>query len=170
MSIAARHNLVLETGHSSPAESLLLIDEAKRQGVKHIMVTHALSNPGGPLSIAEIARAAKMGAYIELVYTSLTDSNIPKVCGKRSGAAGPCVGSDIERSRAALQPAAPGRPSRALSCPHGSRHYGIRNHPNVENESRQTPTSPKPARPLEYYPPLHSPRGRHTHKSYKYRP
>src|SRR5580698_7203431 len=36
MTIAARHNLVLETGHSSPAESLLLIEEAKRQGVKRI--------------------------------------------------------------------------------------------------------------------------------------
>ncbi len=78
MSIAAKNNLVLETGHSSPAESLLLIQEAKRQGVKHIMVTHALSNPGGPLSIAEIQQAAKMGAYIELVYTKLDDVSIKK--------------------------------------------------------------------------------------------
>src|SRR5580658_3781646 len=52
MTIAAKNNLVLETGHSSPAESLIIIPEAKRLGVKHIMVTHALTNPGGPLSIA----------------------------------------------------------------------------------------------------------------------
>src|ERR1700722_4997586 len=39
IAIAAKNNLVLETGHSSPAECMLLIEEAKRQGVKHIMVT-----------------------------------------------------------------------------------------------------------------------------------
>jgi hypothetical protein len=78
MSIAAQHNLVLETGHSSPAESLLLIAEAQKQGVKHIMVTHATSNPGGPLSTAEIGNAAKLGAYIELVYTTLKDDDIQK--------------------------------------------------------------------------------------------
>src|ERR1035438_3681612 len=50
ISIAARNNLVLETGHSSPAECLLLIKEAKRLGLKDVMVTHALTNPGGPLS------------------------------------------------------------------------------------------------------------------------
>jgi hypothetical protein len=74
MAIAAKNNLVLETGHSSPAECMLLIEEAKRAGVKHIMVTHALTNPGGPLSIAEIAKAAKLGAYIELVFTPLKDT------------------------------------------------------------------------------------------------
>jgi hypothetical protein len=78
MSIAAQHNLVLETGHSSPAESLLLIAEAQKQGVKHIMVTHATSNPGGPLSTAEIGKAARLGAYIELVYTTLKDDDIQK--------------------------------------------------------------------------------------------
>src|ERR1017187_2269026 len=74
ISIAARNNLVLETGHSSPAECLLLVKDAKRLGVKHVMVTHALTNPGGPLSITEIQQAAKMGAYIELVYSPLTNA------------------------------------------------------------------------------------------------
>src|SRR5579859_6551866 len=32
ISIVAKHNLVLETGHSSPAEALLIIREARRQG------------------------------------------------------------------------------------------------------------------------------------------
>lgn len=62
MSIAARNNLVFETGHSSPSESLLLVEEAKRQGVKHIVVTHALTNPGGPTTITEIGKAARLGA------------------------------------------------------------------------------------------------------------
>jgi hypothetical protein len=106
MSIAAQHNLVLETGHSSPAESLLLIDEAKRQGVKHIMVTHALSNPGGPLSIAEIAKAAKMGAYIELVYTSLNDANIQKDVDaiRAAGASSVVLSSDLGQPSNPLHP------------------------------------------------------------------
>src|SRR5271167_2642539 len=41
--IIAKHNLVLETGHSSPAEALLLIREGKRQGVQSIVVTHAIN-------------------------------------------------------------------------------------------------------------------------------
>jgi hypothetical protein len=106
MSIAAKHNLVFETGHSSPAESLLLIEEAKRQGVKHIMVTHALSNPGGPLSIAEIVKAAKLGAYVELVYTSLTETEIQKDVDaiRAAGAASVVLSSDLGQPSNPLHP------------------------------------------------------------------
>ena len=76
--IAAKNNLVLETGHSSGAEALLLIQEAKRQGVQHVVVTHALTNPGGPLTLAEIQEAAKMGASIELVYAPFNDAQLQK--------------------------------------------------------------------------------------------
>ena len=106
MSIAAKNNLVLETGHSSPAESLLLIEEAKRQGVKHIMVTHAVSNPGGPLSIAEIHQAAKMGAYIELVYTKLDDASIKKDADAihAAGAGSVVLSSDLGQPSNPLHP------------------------------------------------------------------
>src|SRR3977135_3927846 len=73
IAIAARNNLVLETGHSSGSEDLVIIREAKRQGVQNVMVTHALTNPGGPLTLSEIQQAAKLGAYIELVYGGLSD-------------------------------------------------------------------------------------------------
>jgi len=106
MSIAARNDLVLETGHSSPAECMLLIEEAKRQGVKQIMVTHALTNPGGPLSIAEIGKAAKMGAYIELVYTPLTDPAIQKDVDAihAAGAASVVLSSDLGQPANPLHP------------------------------------------------------------------
>jgi hypothetical protein len=106
MAIAARNNLVLETGHSSPAECTLLIEEAKRQGVKRIMVTHALTNPGGPLSIAEIGKAAKMGAYIELVYTSLSDANLQKDVDaiRAAGAASVVISSDLGQPANPLHP------------------------------------------------------------------
>jgi len=78
IAIAARNNLVLETGHSSGPEDLVIIAEAKRQGVQNVMVTHALTNPGGPLTLAEIQQAAKLGAYIELVYGGLTPDIVRK--------------------------------------------------------------------------------------------
>ena len=65
--IIAKNNLVLETGHSSPAEALLLIREAKRQGVQNILVTHAMSPIVG-MSIPEMQEAAKLGAYLEFVW------------------------------------------------------------------------------------------------------
>ena len=73
IAIAARNNLVLETGHSSGSEDLVIIKEAKRQGVQKMMVTHALTNPGGPLTLSEIQQAARLGAYIELVYGGLSE-------------------------------------------------------------------------------------------------
>jgi hypothetical protein len=63
----ARHNLTLETGHSSPQECLMIVREAKRQGVQRIVITHALTVPVR-MSLDQIREAAGLGAYIELVY------------------------------------------------------------------------------------------------------
>jgi hypothetical protein len=76
--IVAKHNLVLETGHSAPRESLMIIAEAKRQGVQHVLVTHAMTSPGGALSLAEMQEAARLGAYLELVYSPLTEDHLQK--------------------------------------------------------------------------------------------
>jgi uncharacterized protein DUF6282 len=67
ISIVAKNNLVLETGHSSPSEALLIIQEARRQGVRNILVTHAMSRPVN-MSIPEMQQAAKLGAYLEFVW------------------------------------------------------------------------------------------------------
>jgi len=66
LKLIASHDLVLATGHSSPAETLLLIREAKRLGVKRILVTHAMMPPI-KMSAAEMKEAAKEGAFIEFV-------------------------------------------------------------------------------------------------------
>ena len=76
--IAAKHDLVLEMGHSSPQESLLIIPEAKRRGVKHVVVTHAMASPGGSMTLAEMREAAKQGALLELVYSPPTDEQLTK--------------------------------------------------------------------------------------------
>jgi len=65
--IIARHGLVLETGHSSPTECLMLVREGRRQGVRGVVVTHA-NSPNVGMSIAEMHEAAALGAFLELVY------------------------------------------------------------------------------------------------------
>jgi hypothetical protein len=76
ISIIAKHDLVLETGHSSPEESLLMVAEGRRQGVKHMLVTHAASLGW---NAAQMQEAVKAGAYIEWIYTHiLTDPAIER--------------------------------------------------------------------------------------------
>src|SRR6476660_375107 len=72
--VVAKRRLTLETGHSSPAECLAIVREARRQGVEHIVVTHAMLPPVG-MSIAQMQEAAKDGAYLEFVYNALIGPN-----------------------------------------------------------------------------------------------
>ena len=95
--IAAKHDLVLEMGHSSPQESLLIIPEAKRRGVKHVVVTHAMASPGGSMTLGEMREAAKQGALLELVYSPPTDEQLTKEAEaiKAIGAASFVLSSDL---------------------------------------------------------------------------
>ncbi len=74
LQIMAREKLVLATGHSSPAEDLLLIREARRAGIDRIVVTHAMLSPVS-MSIDQQKEAASLGAYIEFVYNALLPSS-----------------------------------------------------------------------------------------------
>ena len=58
----AKHGLVLATGHVSPEEGLMLVREARRVGVTHIVVTHAMDNDW---TVPQMQEAAQMGAFIE---------------------------------------------------------------------------------------------------------
>jgi hypothetical protein len=73
IAVIAKHNLVMATGHTSAEEALMLIREARAQGVKHMVVTHAMLQPVH-MSDAQMVEAAKMGAYIEFVYNGLIGS------------------------------------------------------------------------------------------------
>jgi hypothetical protein len=68
--LIAKHDLVLATGHSTPAEVLMLIREASRQGVQQIVVTHAMNTPV-LMDVPQMQEAAKLGALIEFVGGSL---------------------------------------------------------------------------------------------------
>jgi len=68
----ARHDLVLATGHTSASEALLLLQEGRRQGVRHMVVTHAM-NPPIEMDVDGMRAAVKEGAFIEFVGGSLAE-------------------------------------------------------------------------------------------------
>jgi hypothetical protein len=72
--IAKHKELVLATGHVSPEEGLMILAEAKRQGVQHMVVTHAISTPV-LMSVPQMQAAAKLGAFIEFAGGSIAGAN-----------------------------------------------------------------------------------------------
>lgn len=70
LAIIARSKLALATGHSSPAEALMLIRAARAAGVERIVVTHAMLPPVS-MSVEQMKAAARLGAYLEFVYNAL---------------------------------------------------------------------------------------------------
>jgi len=70
IALCARHQLTLETGHSSPEEGLMIVREARRQGVARVVVTHAMLPPVR-MTVAQMREAAAQGAFIEFVYNGL---------------------------------------------------------------------------------------------------
>ena len=62
ISVIAEHGLVLATGHLSGEEGLMLVREGRRQGVEHMVVTHAMDSGW---TVPQMQEAARMGAFIE---------------------------------------------------------------------------------------------------------
>jgi hypothetical protein len=74
IAVIAKRDLILATGHSAPQETLLVLREARRQGVQRMIVTHAMNTPVS-MSVAEMQEAAHLGALIEFVGGSLTSAD-----------------------------------------------------------------------------------------------
>ena len=74
VALIAKHRLVLATGHIAPEEALSLLDEARRQRVQHMVVTHAMNDPV-LMTIPQMQQAAKYGAFIEFVGGSLATAD-----------------------------------------------------------------------------------------------
>ena len=70
--LIAKYGLVLETGHSSLTESLMLVREGRRQGVQHMAITHAI-NLG--MTTDQMKEAAAEGAFIEFCGLSLVTAS-----------------------------------------------------------------------------------------------
>jgi hypothetical protein len=67
--VAQHPDLLLETGHNSAEEGLMVVHEAHERGVKHIVVTGAM-DPVVNMTIAQMQQAAQEGAYIEFAYSN----------------------------------------------------------------------------------------------------
>jgi hypothetical protein len=67
IAIIAKHGLVLASGHIAPEEALMVFREAKRQGVQHMIATHAF-DLAGKMSVEQMQEAAKLGAFIEFDF------------------------------------------------------------------------------------------------------
>ena len=76
IAVIAKHGLVLATGHVSPEEALMLLREGRRQGVQHMIVTHAMNAPV-LMEIPQMREAAMQGAFLEFVAGSLTTPEAP---------------------------------------------------------------------------------------------
>ncbi len=73
ISVIAKHGLVLATGHVSAREALMLLREGRRQGVQHMVVTHAINAPI-LMDVEQMQEAAKLGAYIEFAGSTLANA------------------------------------------------------------------------------------------------
>jgi hypothetical protein len=67
IAMISKYHLTMGTGHNTAEEALMLVREAKRQGVAGVVVTHAMIAPIH-MNVAQMQQAAAMGAYIEFVY------------------------------------------------------------------------------------------------------
>jgi uncharacterized protein DUF6282 len=76
LDVIAKHQLILETGHSSATDSLLLVHEGKLKGIKHMVVTHAIASVVR-MSIPQMQEASRDGAYLEFTYSTLIPKNAP---------------------------------------------------------------------------------------------
>src|SRR5579872_4910284 len=72
--LVAKHQLTLETGHSSAEDGLLIVHAARQAGVQHVVVTHAMADPIR-MTIPQMQQAAREGAYIEFVYGAVIPAN-----------------------------------------------------------------------------------------------
>jgi hypothetical protein len=67
LKLVAKADIIFATGHVSPKEVLAVVKAAKEEGVRKVLVTHAMQSPG-ELSIDDMKRCVEMGAFIEHVY------------------------------------------------------------------------------------------------------
>jgi len=70
IAVVAKYKLVLATGHVSAEEGLMIMREGHRQGVEHLVVTHAMNSPI-EMTIPQMKEAAREGAFIEFVGQSM---------------------------------------------------------------------------------------------------
>ena len=151
--IATRPQLLLETGHVSAQEGLMVIRAAKARGIRNIVVTHAMVGPIN-MSIHDMQEAAKLGAYIEFVYAATLGKGATLTLAKYAEAiraVGPahCIlSSDLGGVRPQPSPQRPLEPQGMLDFMNGLHAQGI----SVADVDRMAKTNPAKVLGLEVRP------------------
>jgi hypothetical protein len=72
LDLVAEHELTLATGHVTPEETLMMLEEARKRGVTRAIVTHPLLDPQFTfMSVPQLRQAVALGAVIEITAGSL---------------------------------------------------------------------------------------------------
>ena len=72
LALVAEHGLTLATGHVTPAETLMILAEARKRGITRLIVTHPLLDPQFTwMSVTELREAVALGALVEITAGSL---------------------------------------------------------------------------------------------------
>src|SRR5580658_4804875 len=74
--LIAKHDMILATGHLGRTEIFKLVRQAREEGVRKIIVTHA-EFPSQNLSADEQLELAEMGAFIEHCFTTMHTGKAP---------------------------------------------------------------------------------------------
>jgi len=69
LKLVAKADIIFATGHVSPKEVLAAAKAAKEEGVRKILITHAMQSPG-ELTVDDLKRCVETGAIIEHCYLS----------------------------------------------------------------------------------------------------
>jgi predicted metal-dependent phosphotriesterase family hydrolase len=67
LKVIAKADIIFATGHVSSKEVLAAAKAAKEEGVRKILITHAMQSPG-ELTVDDLKRCVEMGAIIEHCY------------------------------------------------------------------------------------------------------
>jgi hypothetical protein len=68
-----KHDMILATGHISPQETFILLNDAQRIGIKKYIVTHPTDKEFSEkhFNIDELQQLAKIGAFIEFTLVGM---------------------------------------------------------------------------------------------------
>jgi hypothetical protein len=72
LDLIAEHGLTLATGHVTPEETLMILEEARKRGITRLIVTHPLLDPQFTfMSVPQLRKAVELGAIVEITAGSL---------------------------------------------------------------------------------------------------
>jgi hypothetical protein len=74
ISMVAKQDLILASGHIAPEEALMVFREGRSQGVHRMIATHAM-DLAGKMNMDQMLEAAKLGAIVEFDFRNILDES-----------------------------------------------------------------------------------------------